>query len=225
MDTTVRIPALAVGHDDRRPDRCGRCGCQGFNRHQRATKALKDPRTPRAAVVRFICKRCRKTTRLYPEGVDARRQTIALRNASVLLYWVGLSYDGIREFLGHFGCPLSKATVWANVSASGLLGNRHRLRADPGSLVVQPLPNGAVARLLLRSRAADVWLECTEPRALVLRVGAPDLETARLLQRRLSEATRTRAGRHGGRSPRGATRLSGRRHMPSIAPLFSVSLR
>ena len=134
MDIAVRIPTPVVEHDGRRPERCDRCGSQGFNLHQRATKALKDPLTLRADVIRFICKRCRKTTRLYPPGVDSARQTVALRQASVLLYWLGLSYDGIRELLGHLGCPLSKATVWANVRASGLLGNRHRLRADPGTL-------------------------------------------------------------------------------------------
>ncbi|MDP8924110.1 MAG: hypothetical protein M3O34_14675 [Chloroflexota bacterium] len=66
----------------------------------------------------------KKTTRLYPDGVDSARQTVALRQVSVLLYWLGLSYDGIRKFLGHLNCPLSKATIWANVRASGLLGNR-----------------------------------------------------------------------------------------------------
>jgi hypothetical protein len=99
MHITVSIPTPLVEHDGRRPERCDRCGSQGFNLHQRATKSLKHPLLPRAAVVRFICKRCRKTTRLYPAGVDAARQTVALRQVSVLLYWLGLSYDGIREVL------------------------------------------------------------------------------------------------------------------------------
>ena len=154
-----------------------------------------DPLTQRVAVVRFICKRCRKTTRLYPEGVDSRRQTIALRNASVLLYWLGLSYDGIREFLGHLGCPLSKATIWANVRTSGLLGNRHRLRADPGSLVVRAHLRGATARLLLRGRGINVTLQRADPGELVLTVGALDVEGSGLVQRRLVEATR-RLGLH-----------------------------
>jgi len=181
MDITVRIPTPVVEHDGRRPELCDRCGSQGFNLHQRASKSLKHPLLPRADVVRFICKRCRKTTRLYPNGVDGARQTIALRQVSVLLYWLGLSYDGVREFLGHLGCPLSKATVWANVRSSGLLGNRHRLRADPGTLVVQARPRGAAARMSLRGRAAGV---------LLLTVGAIQPEAARLLQRRVEEAAR-----------------------------------
>lgn len=189
MDIAVRIPTPVVEHDGRRPERCERCGSQGFNLHQRATKALKDPLLPRADVVRFICKRCRKTTRLYPPGVDAARQTVALRQASVLLYWLGLSYDGIRELLGHLGCPLSKATVWANVRASGLLGSRQRLRADPGSLSVQPRPNGVAARLLLRGRATTVRLESGSGE-LRLVVGSLQPEAARLLQRRIEQATR-----------------------------------
>ena len=189
MDIAVRIPTPVVEHDGRRPERCDRCGSQGFNLHQRASKALKDPLMLRADVIRFICKRCRKTTRLYPTGVDAARQTVALRQASVLLYWLGLSYDGIRELLGHLGCPLSKATVWANVRASGLLGNRHRLRADPGTLTILARPNGAVARMLLRGRPSSIALE-VETGALHLVVSAIQPEAGRLLQRRLEEATR-----------------------------------
>jgi hypothetical protein len=189
MDIAVRIPAPVVEHDGRRPERCDRCGSQGFNLHQRATKALKDPLTLRADVIRFICKRCRKTTRLYPPGVDSARQTVALRQSSVMLYWLGLSYDGIRELLGHLGCPLSKATVWANVRSSGLLGNRHRLRADPGSLSIQARPSGGVARMLLRGRTATISLE-SGASELVLTVNAIQPEAGRLLQRRVEEASR-----------------------------------
>ena len=189
MDIAVMIPTPVVEHDGRRPERCDRCGSQGFNLHQRASKALKDPLTLRADVIRFICKRCRKTTRLYPPGVDSARQTVALRQASVLLYWLGLSYDGIRELLGHLGCPLSKATVWANVRASGLLGNRHRLRADPGTLSIQARPAGAVARMMLRGRAASLSLESSAGE-LHLVVSTLQPEAARLRQRRLEEATR-----------------------------------
>lgn len=189
MDIAVRIPTPVVKHDGRRPVRCDGCGSQGFNLHQRASKSLKDPTMLRADVIRFICKRCRKTVRLYPLGVDAARQTVALRQASVLLYWLGLSYDGTRELLGHLGCPLSKATVWANVRASGLLGNRHRLRADPGTLTIQARPNGAVARMLLRGRAASISLVGAGGE-LHLVVSSVQPDASRLFQRRMEEATR-----------------------------------
>jgi hypothetical protein len=190
MDITVRIPTPVVEHDGRRPERCDRCGSQGFHLHQRATKSLKHPLLLRAAVVRFICKRCRKTSRLYPSGVDSARQTVALRQVSVLLYWLGLSYGGIREMLGHLDCPLSKATVWANVRASGLLGNRHRLRGDAGTLTVQARPRGAAASMTLRGRPAVLRVESTSDGDLLLIVGAVQPEAARLLQRRVEEATR-----------------------------------
>lgn len=189
MDITVRIPTTVAQHDGRRPERCDRCGSQGFNLHQRASKALKDPQRSRADVVRFICKRCRKTTRLYPPGVDAARQTVALRQASVLLYWLGLSYDGICELLGCLRCPLSKATVWANVRNSGLLGNRHRLRADPGTLSINLRPNGVAARMRLRGRPVSITLEAPTGE-LLLSVSTPQPETARLLLRRVEEASR-----------------------------------
>ena len=106
-----------------------------------------------------------------------------------MLYWLRLSYDGIREFLGHLGCPLSKATVWANVRASGLLGNRHRLRAD-GTLVVQARPHGAAARMTLRGPGMAVRLEGAADGDLILTAGAIQPEAARLLQRRVEEAAR-----------------------------------
>ena len=190
MDIAIAIPAPAVESPDRRPERGERCGSQGFNVHQRATKALKDPLTASAPVLRFICKRCRKTTRLYPAGVDSAHQTVALRHTSVVLYWLGLSYDGVRDYLGRFGCPLSKATVWSNVRASGLLGNRHRLRADPGSLIIQEGSKGPTARLRVRGRAYALALTPGVPNELTVTVTVHQPEMARVLGRRVLEVTR-----------------------------------
>ena len=190
MDIVIAIAAPAAGPSTRRPEQCERCGSHGFNLHQRATKALKDPLMPRAPVLRFICKRCRKTTRLYPEGIDGAQQTIALRQASAVLYWLGLSYDGVREYLGRFGCPLSKATVWANVRSTGLLGNGHRLRAEPGSLTIQEGSNGPVARLRVRGRPYSMALASSAANELTITVSTQQPDMARLLQRRLLEVAR-----------------------------------
>lgn len=190
MEIAFSIPAPVIEIENRRPERCERCGSHGFNLHQRATKALKDPSLLRAPVLRYICKRCRKTTRLYPTGVDAARQTVALRQASVLLYWLGLSYDGMHDFLGHLNCPLSKATIWANVRSTGLLGNRNRLRADAGTLVIQRRPDGAAARYLLKGRAVAIRLSRGSAGELILWSGALQPEAARLIHRRAQEVAR-----------------------------------
>jgi hypothetical protein len=190
MEIAVAIPPPVVALNGRRPGRCERCGSQGFNLHQHATKSLKDPAVLSAPVQRYICKRCRKTTRLYPAGVDGGRQTVALRQVSVMLYWLGLSYDGIREFLGYLGCPLSKATVWANVRSAGLLGSRNRLRADAGSLVTQRRPDGAAARFHLKGRAVTLRLAREADGGLTIWVGSLQPDAARLLHRRTLEAAR-----------------------------------
>ncbi len=193
MEIAVSIPSADATFSGGRPPRCQRCGSQGFNLHQHATKSLKDPAVRTAPVQRFICKRCRKTTRLYPPGVDVARQTVALRHLSVLLYWLGFSYDGIREFLGHLGCPLSKATVWANVRTAGLLGSRNRLRADAGSLTTHARPDGAAARFRLKGRAVALRLSRRDSGGLTIWVGSLQPEAARLVHRRALEA----AGRLG----------------------------
>ena len=185
---TIRTPASSLG--DRRPTRCERCGSQGFNLHQHATKTVKDPARPRASVVRYICKRCRKTIRLYPDGVDSTRQTAAVRQASVILYWLGLSYDGIREYLGRLDCPLSKATVWSNVRESGVLGSRRRLRADAGTLAIQGAQDGVTARFDLKGRAITLGLSRGNPDELVLWVDALHPDAARLVGRRMHEVAR-----------------------------------
>ncbi len=190
MEIVITIPPPIIAFEGQRPVRCDRCGSQGFNLHQHASKSLKHPALPRAPVLRYICKRCRKTTRLYPAGVDGARQTVALRQVSVMLYWLGLSYDGIRAFLGHLGCPLSKATIWANVRATGLLGSRNRLRADAGTLVTQARTDGASARFQLKGRQVTVRLSRGDAGALAIWVGALQPEATRLVQRRAVEAAR-----------------------------------
>lgn len=190
MQFAIAVPAAVPALADQRPERCQRCGSPGFNLHQRATTTLKDPLALRAPVLRFICKRRRKTTRLYPKGVDGAHQTVAMRQASVVLYWLGLSYDGVREYLGRFGCPLSKATVWANVRWTGLVGHRHRLRSDSGSLLVQEGPGGPVARLRVRGRSYSLALEPSAASELTILAMAHQPETARILYRRVVEVAR-----------------------------------
>ncbi|MFN8521492.1 MAG: hypothetical protein U0821_00110 [Chloroflexota bacterium] len=190
MEIAVVFRAPVANIDERRPSRCAHCGSYGFNIHQHATKSLKGPGSASAQVVRFICKRCRRTVRLYPDGVDAARQSTLLRRLSAMLYWLGLPYDGVREVLMELGCPLSKATVWANVRALGLINDRFRLRADPGTLKVYARPNGASVVYALRGCPARIKLAVMPPDGLTLWFDTPQPDGSARLHERVCDIAR-----------------------------------
>lgn len=97
------------------PTSCPLCGSQGFNVHQRSWKLVKDLGPAQALVVRYRCKRCGHTRRIYPAGAGAGRQSAALRRLSVLLYCAGLSYRAVGRALRDLDCPLSLTTIRRNV--------------------------------------------------------------------------------------------------------------
>jgi hypothetical protein len=113
----IRIPLPSV---EAKPltealDPCPHCGSHGFNAHQREWRRIKDPHYRRVLVIRYVCKRCGRARRSYPVGVSASRQSEALKQLSVLLYWVGLSYLGVRAALAELGCALACTSIRRNV--------------------------------------------------------------------------------------------------------------
>jgi transposase-like protein len=68
---------------------------------------------------RWYCFRCKRTFRVYPEGVSRAQQTKRLKAITVLLYVLGLSYGAVSDFLVALGCEVSKTTVYNNVQAAG----------------------------------------------------------------------------------------------------------
>lgn len=114
----VRLPLAAIASaPDGPPPPCGHCGGRGVNVHQRAWRQIKDPYVTRALVVRYLCKHCGRARRAYPTGIDAGRQSVTLRQLSLLLYWIGLSYQQVCIVLAELGCPLSTTSVRRNVEA------------------------------------------------------------------------------------------------------------
>ncbi|HEY7066719.1 MAG TPA: hypothetical protein VII06_34945 [Chloroflexota bacterium] len=139
----VRIPLATAGEAppaEALPP-CERCGSRGFTIHQRTWKRVKDPHLGRALVVRYLCKRCGYVRRAYPAGIGASRQSRSLKHLSVLLYWLGLSYQGVRAVLVDFGCPLSTTSIRRNVEQT-----RRTPHLDPplSRLRVQPVGNGVL---------------------------------------------------------------------------------
>lgn len=127
MRLSVRISPVEPGLYEL-PKRCPHSNCDGqhFTKHQdHCAKAIRDPKHEAVEAQRYRCLRCRRTFRVYPQGVSQAQQSDALRAFSVLLYVLGLSYGGVSDALDALqtllgkALFLSKTTVYRNVQASG----------------------------------------------------------------------------------------------------------
>jgi transposase-like protein len=97
-----------------------RCPGTQFKEHQRACpKPLRDPRVRQVLARRYRCLKCGRTLRVYPPGVSPAQQSDTLKGLSVLLYILGLSYQGVADLVESLGQPLVKSTVYHNVQAAG----------------------------------------------------------------------------------------------------------
>ncbi len=104
----------------RPPEACPYCGRKTLKPHQlRCRKAIRDTKWEEVVVQRWKCLRCRRTFRVYPQGVSQAHHSARLKGLAVLLYLLGLSYGAVQDVLGALGCFLSKTTVYRDVQAAG----------------------------------------------------------------------------------------------------------
>ena len=128
MHLNVRLPSVQP-ETIQPPKRCrypdGRhrnqaCPGTRFKRHQsNCHQPLRDTRHSQVRVLRFRCLTCGRTLRVYPTGVSAAQQSATLKALSVLLYILGLSYQGVADLLEALNQPLCKSSVYNNVQAAG----------------------------------------------------------------------------------------------------------
>ena len=103
-----------------RKQRNKKCTGTHFKAHQwNCRKPLRDPKHPQVTAQRFRCLKCDRTFRVYPTGVSNAHQSDTLKGLSVLLYILGLSYQGVADLLEALQYPLAKSTVYENVQAAG----------------------------------------------------------------------------------------------------------
>ena len=128
MHLNVRLPAVqpeAIQPRTQCPyrDRRGRkraCPGTHFKLHQvNCRKPLRDTRHSQVHVRRYRCLTCQRTFRVYPTGVSSAQQSATLKALSVLLYILGLSYQGVSDLLEALNQPLCKSSVYNNVQATG----------------------------------------------------------------------------------------------------------
>jgi transposase-like protein len=133
MHLTVRLPKVQPT-EMRAPTHCPLRGhgkskktCAGtrFKLHQIVCrKPLRDTRYSEVLCHRYRCLKCQRCFRVYPTGVSNDHQSDTLTGLSVLLYLLGLSYQGVADLLESLLHPLCKATVYYNVQAAGQQARR-----------------------------------------------------------------------------------------------------
>ncbi len=148
MHLTVRLPKVQPT-EIRPPTRCPLRGrgkskklCPGsrFKLHQVVCrKPLRDTRYAEVLCHRYRCLKCQRSFRVYPTGVSNDHQSDTLKGLSVLLYILGLSYQGVADLLASLLHPVCKATVYYNVQAAGQQARRLReqwLKQQAGKIKV-----------------------------------------------------------------------------------------
>jgi len=98
---------------------CPYCGSLVIGNHQNLVRKIRHHKIAVVYPQRKYCYGCSQTFRHQPLGISRRHQSATLQAMTVLLYVLGLSYDGVVEFLRALGCGVSKGTVWNNVQRAG----------------------------------------------------------------------------------------------------------
>lgn len=127
MHISVRIPQIdpsAVQPPTRCPFRHSkthrRCTGTQFKLHQvTCQKAVRDLRHATVPVQRYRCLKCQRRFRVYPRGVSHAQLSASLKALCVLLYMLGLSYQGVVDLLEALQHPVCKTTVYNQVQAAG----------------------------------------------------------------------------------------------------------
>jgi transposase-like protein len=112
------------------PTRCVYPDCIGkrFHLRQVVRKALRDPIYEEVEVCRYQCLECRRTFRIYPEGVTGSQTSQRVKSLIGLLYLLGVSYGAISLRLEILGVLLAKSQVCA--IAKEVVGRMSDLRLD-----------------------------------------------------------------------------------------------
>jgi len=105
MHLSVRLPKV-LPDQIQPPTRCplkhGKQKCSGrrFKLHQViCRKPLRDTKYEEVICHRYRCLKCQGSFRVYPPGVSNDHLSQRLQALSVLLYILGLSYQGVADLL------------------------------------------------------------------------------------------------------------------------------
>ena len=95
-----------------RPPRCPYCSSPVLQSWGRVSRNLEDSQAVQASLRRYHCKSCKRTFRVYPEGVGRSSYTERLRKLVALACLMGLSCREVVEIFAEMGVALSRMAVW-----------------------------------------------------------------------------------------------------------------
>jgi transposase-like protein len=103
------------------PEKCAYKKCNGkhFKVRQKVKKAIRDSKYAEVCAMRYECLKCRRTFRVYPQGVQAAQVSQRIKGIAIMLYVLGLSYGAVAIVMEALGIFLSKTSVYRSVQAMG----------------------------------------------------------------------------------------------------------
>ncbi len=118
LDPNVILPPMRCPL--KHPKTKRRCTGTQFKLHQaHCHKPVRDLRHSQVTAQRYRCLKCHHTFRVYPQGVSEDQLTASLKALAVLLYLLGLSYQGVADLLEALLHPMCKTAVYNQVQAAG----------------------------------------------------------------------------------------------------------
>lgn len=93
------------------------CGGQEFWLRQVVRKPVRDSTHNEVTARRYECLRCRRTFRVYPQGINHQQFSQRAIGLAVMLYVLGLSYGAVVLLLEALGLWIGKTTVYEAVQA------------------------------------------------------------------------------------------------------------
>ena len=94
------------------------CGGQEFWLRQGVRKAVRDSTYSEVVARRYECLQCRRTFRVYPQGINQKQFSQRAAGMAVMLYLLGLSYGAVVLMLEALGLWIGKTTVYEAVQAA-----------------------------------------------------------------------------------------------------------
>jgi transposase-like protein len=104
-----------------KPEKCPYENCNGkhFKTRQEVKKAIRDSKYEEVCAWRCECMKCKRTFRVYPQGVLASQISQRVKGTAVMLYLLGLSYGAVEIMMEALGVFISKTSVYRAVQAAG----------------------------------------------------------------------------------------------------------